>query len=280
MRSAHRGWAWHNVEVDTERAAIRLGIQTVKSSEHAGEPRIHRALPSLRGRLVINLDEPVAVTYGDQTITGQAVLVGLMRPGVAGPTMTLQPVQRTIYVELSAAAFQQLAGAPLKEFDAGGVDAASALRWITSLVAETAEQTTHWEREELVRNRLLHRLTRAPQADRSDSLIALELLRQCDGGLSTPELARRLHLSERQLRHVMARDIGVGPKFAARIARFSGALRSAAAGAPTWSAVAASAGFYDQSHLVEQFQALMGTTPTQWLLEERRNLQGWRHLAG
>lgn len=95
-----------------------------------------------------------------------------------------------------------------------------------------------------------------------------------------PELARQLHLSERQLRHVMARDIGVGPKFAARIARFAAALRGAAAGAPTWSSVAASAGFYDQSHLVEHFQALMGTTPTQWLAEERRNLQGWRHLAG
>lgn len=252
----------------------------MKSSEHTGDPRIHRALPSLRGRLVINLDEPVAVSYSDQEVTGHAVLVGLMRPGVAGPTMTLQPQQRTIYVELSAAAFQQLAVAPLSEFDAGGVDAASLLKWIPSLIAETAEQPTHLGREELVRTRLAHWLTQTREADRSDSLIALELLRQCDGDLSVPELARQLHLSERQLRHVMARDIGVGPKFAARIARFAAALRGAAAGAPTWSVVAASAGFYDQSHLVEHFQALMGTTPTQWLAEERRNLQGWRHLAG
>lgn len=137
----------------------------MKSSEHTGDPRIHRALPSLRGRLVINLDEPVAVTYGDQEVTGHAVLVGLMRPGVAGPTMTLQPHQRTIYVELSAAAFQQLAVAPLSEFDAGGLDAASLLKWIPSLIAETAEQPTHLGREELVRTRLMHWLTQTREAD-------------------------------------------------------------------------------------------------------------------
>jgi methylphosphotriester-DNA--protein-cysteine methyltransferase len=77
----------------------------------------------------------------------------------------------------------------------------------------------------------------------------------------------------------MHRDLGIGPKFGARVARLSATVKRASAGATSWSAVAADAGFYDQSHLVGEFQALIGTTPTQWLSEERRNLQGWRHLA-
>jgi methylphosphotriester-DNA--protein-cysteine methyltransferase len=130
-----------------------------------------------------------------------------------------------------------------------------------------------------MRDRLLQRLADSAEPRSTDTWAALEMLRRSGGGLSAVELARRMHISTRQLRHVMNRDAGVGPKFAGRVARFAAGIRRASIGVSSWSMVAADVGFYDQSHLVGEFQALMGTTPTQWLAEERRNLQGWRHIG-
>lgn len=270
----------HNDLVEVERMCRTFGIGQVVSSEYAQAPRIHRAVPSLNARLVMSLDDPVEITYGTHTATGLSSLAGLMRPGVPTPSIALRQHQRSVYVELSALATRRLFATPLSAFDAGGVDAAAQWPWVGSLIAEAEEQKTHRGREELVRTRLLDRLVRTPESTGDISATALELLRRHGGNVSTPDLARQLSLSPRQLRHLMTLEVGVGPKFAARIARLGACLRRASTGAPSWAVVAADTGFSDQSHLVGQFQTLMGTTPTQWLAEERRNLQGWLHRVG
>src|SRR5262249_39691020 len=109
-----------------------------------------------------------------------------------------------------------------------------------------------------------------------DALAALQVITQTEGRWSTEDVANQAHLSTRHLRHVMKRDVGITPKFAARVARLSAALRRAASGAQSWSYVAADVAYVDQSHLVRDFQAMMDTTPTGWLAEESRNIQGWR----
>jgi AraC-like DNA-binding protein len=265
--------------VSQEDACRNSGIAAIVSSEYSGEPRAHRALPSLTARLVLSLDGAFELTYGDQVVKRQAVVAGLMRPDLPAPALLLRPHQRSVYVDLSPRAAQRLLSVPLRFIDAGGVDAADVLPWMGSLADELAERKTHTERECVMRDRLLQRLADSAEPRSTDTWAALELLRRSGGCLSAVELARRMRLSTRQLRHVMNRDAGVGPKFAGRVARFAAGIRRASIGASSWSMVAADVGFYDQSHLVGEFQTLMGTTPTQWLAEERRNLQGWRHIG-
>ena len=65
-----------------------------------------------------------------------------------------------------------------------------------------------------------------------------------------------------------AAQVGLGPKVAARVLRFRRAADLLVAGGPgTVADVAARTGFADQSHLVREFRALAGCTPTRFVRE-------------
>lgn len=72
--------------------------------------------------------------------------------------------------------------------------------------------------------------------------------------------ARRLHVSERHLRNLFVRAVGLPPKRFARIGR----VRTVLELGPTrpWSALALAAGFYDQSHMTAEFRTHMSVPPT------------------
>ncbi|WP_229914434.1 AraC family transcriptional regulator [Streptomyces capitiformicae] len=77
------------------------------------------------------------------------------------------------------------------------------------------------------------------------------------------ELARRLAVSERQLRNLFAEGVGVSPKHYARIARVRHILAHRSPAVP-WAEVAAATGYYDQSHMTADFRTLMGVPPTSY----------------
>jgi AraC-like DNA-binding protein len=77
-------------------------------------------------------------------------------------------------------------------------------------------------------------------------------------GTSAVELRERL---------VTARsEVGLPPKLFGRLRRFQRArLRAVALGSPTWSHLAADHGYFDQSHLIRDFQAFAGMSPAAYL---------------
>lgn len=82
---------------------------------------------------------------------------------------------------------------------------------------------------------------------------------QLSGGVR--ESARRLAVSERQLRNLFAEGVGVSPKHYARIARVRRVLAHRSPTVP-WAQLAATTGYYDQSHMTADFRTLMGVPPT------------------
>jgi AraC-like DNA-binding protein len=72
-------------------------------------------------------------------------------------------------------------------------------------------------------------------------------------------IAARLGVSERHLRTVFGREVGLSPKRYARIARLRHVL--ARAGRRDWARLAGEAGYFDQAHMISDFRALMGVTP-------------------
>ncbi|MFJ8079819.1 helix-turn-helix domain-containing protein [Streptomyces sp. NPDC096205] len=90
-----------------------------------------------------------------------------------------------------------------------------------------------------------------------------ELLRAGVAALSVgeqvQETARRLAVSERQLRNLFTDGVGLSPKHYARINRVRHVLARAATG--TWADLAADTGYYDQSHMTADFRTLMGVPP-------------------
>ncbi|CAN0356091.1 unnamed protein product [Phaeothamnion confervicola] len=84
------------------------------------------------------------------------------------------------------------------------------------------------------------------------------------GGISVRELAGELNLSERRVQQLFASHIGLAPSVWRRLQRLHGTLRLLrTAETPQWAEIALCAGYYDQSHLINEFRALCGLTPQQ-----------------
>lgn len=91
---------------------------------------------------------------------------------------------------------------------------------------------------------------------------AVRVLEQED--LRVDGLAERLGVTTRHLHRAFVENIGVGPKEFARSIRLQRALRLTATSSD-WGRIALGAGYYDQSHLIADFQRLVGLTPGAFL---------------
>lgn len=81
-------------------------------------------------------------------------------------------------------------------------------------------------------------------------------------------VALDLGVSERHLRRIFHEAIGVSPKMFTKLSRFHYAIRAARAEArPRWANIAATAGYYDQAHLIADFRAIAGATPRAFMGE-------------
>lgn len=78
-------------------------------------------------------------------------------------------------------------------------------------------------------------------------------------------LADDVGLSHRRFTALFRGRVGLTPKQYARVQRFQKALRFLDQGAASWADIAYACGFYDQPHLVHEFRALAGLTPTEYV---------------
>jgi AraC-like DNA-binding protein len=103
---------------------------------------------------------------------------------------------------------------------------------------------------------------RAAHADVSRLLAAISR----DPGAHIGGLARGAALRRRRLTRVFEQSVGMTPKRYARLVRFRRLLREIH-GAPAidWADLAAACAFYDQAHLIHEFRAFAGLSPTEYL---------------
>ncbi len=88
------------------------------------------------------------------------------------------------------------------------------------------------------------------------------------GRLQMGELSRSMGLSQEHLIRRFREQVGLTPKAYANILRFERALGLARAKTASWSQIALSCGYYDQAHLVRDFQRFAGRAPAS-LLRDR-----------
>ena len=104
---------------------------------------------------------------------------------------------------------------------------------------------------------------------RQDSWL-IDLARQVvhtAGRESIDTLAHTAGVSGRQLERRFLREIGIGPKLFCRILRFQEVFRALDRDDPNWAAVAADCGYYDQAHLIRDFQQFAQQTPSALISE-------------
>ena len=104
---------------------------------------------------------------------------------------------------------------------------------------------------------------RMPQAgDATSAIWAARELHHRSGRGMVVDLASAAELSVRQFERRFRHEIGMSPKLYARVVRFEAALRIKAAQPQThWSEIAQIIGYYDQMHMVHDFNQLSGESP-------------------
>ncbi len=82
------------------------------------------------------------------------------------------------------------------------------------------------------------------------------------GCLRIDTLSQEVGLGTRQLERGFRREVGVGPKFLARVLRFQRVFRALEERSGNWTRIAVRCGYYDAAHLVRDFHELAGAAPT------------------
>ena len=81
------------------------------------------------------------------------------------------------------------------------------------------------------------------------------------GLVSVDQLARDAGISARQLERRFLNEVGLGPKMLGRIMRFQQVFRAVESCEGTWVPVAVECGYYDQAHLIRDFNQFAHQTP-------------------
>ncbi|MHA4868246.1 DUF6597 domain-containing transcriptional factor [Duganella sp. PWIR1] len=97
---------------------------------------------------------------------------------------------------------------------------------------------------------------------------ALQALDGSGGALRVEDLAAQLHVSRQHLAAQFRQHVGLSPKLYARICRFRRATASLH-NVADWAQLAAECGYFDQSHLIHDFQELAGSTPERFHFSNR-----------
>ncbi|PTL76797.1 AraC family transcriptional regulator [Vitiosangium sp. GDMCC 1.1324] len=144
----------------------------------------------------------------------------------------------------------------------------------TRLRHELAEAPSIAARMQVLEDALTERLRRGDVFEPASAHVVRRAIRVMTDATEPPRvevLARELGLSARQLRRAFDEVVGVSPKEFARVVRFQRAVRaSERAATPDWGAIAAAVGYYDQAHLISDFRALTGTTPSAFVRARAR----------
>ncbi|HZP65365.1 MAG TPA: helix-turn-helix transcriptional regulator [Rudaea sp.] len=115
---------------------------------------------------------------------------------------------------------------------------------------------------------LVERLERA--ADAHPAVLECARRIAADPGRCTvAALGRHVGLSREHLSRRFREQVGLTPKAYANILRFERALALARHGSGAWSEIAADCGYYDQAHLIRDFQRYAGRTPASLLRDGR-----------
>ncbi len=114
---------------------------------------------------------------------------------------------------------------------------------------------------ETVNTNLIHRLESNLRDDRVAQK-AIETIENCKGRISIERLARHLGLSRRHLTRKFKERIGMTPKQLCRNIRFKQVYKLIeSSNHDTWADVAVTCGYYDQSHLINEFKYFTGSSP-------------------
>jgi AraC-like DNA-binding protein len=233
-------------------------------SKHVSTPMRRRELPSPYLTLIVGLGDPLVLVGRDE---GGNRRVSSFVSGLQNESAVTERhgLQRGVHIELPPLAAYTLIGAPISELTDQLVDLSSILGKGTADLVDALASARNW-RDAFgeLRATLVGRMARGPRPTPAVGWV-WQQLRATRGSARIDELVRQTGVSHRHLATRFREQVGMTPKAYARVLRFEHSLTLLRRGGPSLASVAAAAGYYDQSHLNRDFQAMAASSPRTFL---------------
>ncbi len=236
-------------------------IAAYRESIPEGHEVFERVLPDGSVHLIFNLGDAPSVG----TVTGFAAaaagpsaapIVLRLRGRIEGVSITLRPAAATAVLGLPAG---EIAGSAVSLQELWRGDGSELLERLVETPDEAARVAT-------LQAALQRRLCETDNATRRHAAHAARLIAESGGRHALRAVADAIGVGERRLQQIFQAHVGLSPRAWKRLARMHACLRALRGQpAPRWTHVALDTGFYDQSHLVNEFQALCGLSPRLFL---------------
>jgi len=226
--------------------------------ERTGSFARRRELPSDRVVAIVNLGAPIRVqTHGQWSEQPDGFLAGLHDTYALTETCG---AQRGVQIDFSPVGAHLLFRLPMHELGGRVVTLEALLGRAGLLLHEALALAEGWEGRFAVLDdfflaRLDDALSPVPSITR-----ALGRLRATSGAIPVASLAAEVGCSRRHLTAGFREHVGVTPKLLARILRFQRAI-SLMDGPLGWAEISHACGYYDQAHLIRDFQQFAGSAP-------------------
>jgi AraC-like DNA-binding protein len=206
-------------------------------------------------------DVVVILSFGEEWLIDGERLTSFAA-GLRDRQVTTQHAGRSfgIHVNLAPPAAYKLFGLPLNELAYRQVPLEDVLD--EPSLADRLQLAGSWEaRFELLDQLLAKRLAVARPATPGVTW-AWQRLVETGGRIRVGALAEALGWSRKRVVARFREEIGLPPKTAARLLRFERARGLAERSQrPDWARIAVECGYYDQSHLINEFRSVTGRTP-------------------
>jgi AraC-like DNA-binding protein len=230
------------------------------------QPRV-RILPSGTIELVVNLSEDEIRIYDSARPDRSLRFPGIVVSGTYASALDLDPLQHAsvMGVHFKPGGAFALFGAAVAEF--ANSHLSLEVLWgrpAVELRERLCSAATPQKRFRILEETLKARLrwsSEHPVVSR-----ALDMFGPSGIGDSVRAVAKRAGLSERRFIQVFTAQVGLTPKLFCRVLRFQH-VRKVVNQAATlnWAQLALACGYYDQSHLIRDFQEFSGVCPTDYL---------------
>jgi AraC-like DNA-binding protein len=224
-----------------------------------------RIVPSGTMELVFNLDEDELGFYDAEQHGSCKNFSGAIFSGAHARPLFVDSQEHVMGVHFKPGGAFRFLGVPASELADTHVDlealwgrATQDLREQLCVAANPARRFRVLERALIARLENTWKEHRAVRA-------ALDIFGRDAGEVRTRDLAAHLGLSQRHFIKVFSNQVGITPKQFGRVQRFQRALElTRSSSTPDWADIVVACGYFDQSHLIHDFQTFLGLTPTEF----------------
>jgi AraC-like DNA-binding protein len=251
-----------------------LFVRSIAYNESSLLPALERIMPTAGVDLMVNLFEDEFRTYHGADLTEVHRVPGAILGGPHSSSTVIDTLEmrRTVSVMFETGSALGFFGIPMSEARDQLVPLEAVWGGFGSTMrARVLEMSTPEDTLGLVETLLLERLEDA--ALERSILCAASALAE---GARVADVTDHTGMSAKRFVRAFREHIGVTPKRYARIHRLQRLLRSVGSRADVdWARAAVEHGYYDQSHLANDFRELTGITPTAY---EARSADAHNHV--